>query len=101
MATTQIKFDNFNDNNTLTRFITHLESIPDIVVFTIVGEALLLQFEAQNVSLVYYTDVNSYLRNDPIIAVGRDCDATQELSEWDMEHLEMKAFQQFDLCSLR
>lgn len=91
MATVQIKLDKFNDVDTLSRFITHLESNPDVVVFTVVGEALLLQFEAQNVSLVYYSDVNGYLRNDPIIAVGRDCDATQELSEWDKEQLMMKA----------
>jgi hypothetical protein len=90
MKPTTIKLENFASSQKLQEFISHLETIPAIATFVIAGDAILLEFEPQNSSIVYYTDVNAYLRNEPIIALGRDCEASRKLTGWDYEQLELK-----------
>ena len=90
MKLTTIKLDKFNCNLKVQEFLNHLESIPSMVNFVVVGEAILLEFEPQNASIVYYSNSITYLRNEPIIALGRDCEAFTDLSDWDFEQLELK-----------
>ena len=90
MKLTAIKLENFTSSHKLQEFITHLETVPAIVNFVVAGGAVLLEFEPQNVSIVYYTNSSTYLRNEPIVALNRDCEAYTILTDWDSEQLELK-----------
>ncbi|CAM0051770.1 hypothetical protein VPHK460_0144 [Vibrio phage K460] len=85
-----MKLQDFTSYAKLQEFIAHLESIPSIVNFVVVGNAILLEYEPQNNSIVYYYDSLAYVKNDPIIALGRDCEASRTVTDWDLEQLELK-----------
>lgn len=85
-----IKLQSFNSYAKFQEFISHLETIPSIVNFVVCGGAVILEFEPQNTSIVYYYDSVQYLKNDPIIALGRDCEVVTRLTDWDMGQLELK-----------
>ena len=90
MKLTTIKLQDFVSYAKFQELITHLESIPSIVNFVVVGNAILLEYEPQNNSIVYYYDSLAYVKNDPIIALGYDCEASRMVSDWDLEQLELK-----------
>ncbi len=89
-----IKLFAFKNNTTLARFIDHLETIPDKVVFVVCpsNDAILLAFDAINTPQMYYTtDLDNYL-NKPLVAVGKDCRANTHLNDWEKEQLFLKSF---------
>ena len=90
MKLTTMKLENFSSYAKFQEFITHLESIPSIVNFVVVGGAVVLEYEPQNNSIVYYYDSLAYVKNDPIIALGKDCEASRTVTDWDLEQLELK-----------
>ncbi|AUR93560.1 hypothetical protein NVP1187O_247 [Vibrio phage 1.187.O._10N.286.49.F1] len=90
MKLTTIKLQDFTSYAKFQEFITHLESIPSIVNFVVVGNAILLEYEAVNSSEVYYYNKVDNAKNIPIIALGRDCEASRTVTDWDLEQLEMK-----------
>ena len=85
-----MKLENFTSYSKFQEFITHLESIPSIVNFVVVGGAIVLEYEAVNNSIVYYYDSLAYVKNDPIVALGKDCEASRTVTDWDLEQLELK-----------
>jgi len=87
---TTIKLQDFESYSKFQEFIIHLESIPSIVNFVVVGNAILLEYEARNSSEVYYYSELDYVKNIPIIASGRDCEASRKVTDWDLEQLELK-----------
>lgn len=98
MKLTTLKLQDFKSYAKFQEFITHLESIPSIVNFVVVGGcnevtyngAILLEYEAVNSSIVYYYNSMDYVKNIPIIALGRDCEASRTVTDWDLEQLELK-----------
>lgn len=94
----QCKIDSFTTYAKFQEFISHLETIPTIVNFVVSGDAnklsysgaIILEFEAVNAPLVYYYSDMDNVSNNPIIAVGRDCEVSTKLTEWDQEQLELK-----------
>ena len=80
-----MKLENFRSYAKFQEFITHLESIPSIVNFVVVGNAILLEYEAVNSSDVYYYSKVDNVKNNPIIALGRDCEASRKVTDWDLE----------------
>ena len=90
MKLTTMKLENFTSYSKFQEFITHLESIPSIVNFVVVGGAIVLEYEAVNNSIVYYYDSLAYVKNDPIVALGKDCEASRTVTDWDLEQLELK-----------
>ncbi|QZI87028.1 hypothetical protein MYOV085v1_p0006 [Vibrio phage 355E48.1] len=85
-----MKLKDFTSYAKLQEFIAHLESIPSIVNFVVVGNAILLEYEAVNNSIVYYYSKVDNVKNDPIIALGKDCEASRTVTDWDLEQLELK-----------
>ncbi|CAL9969405.1 hypothetical protein VPHF99_0144 [Vibrio phage F99] len=85
-----MKLQDFTSYAKLQEFIAHLESIPSIVNFVVVGNAILLEYEAVNNSIVYYYSKVDNVKNDPIIALGKDCEASRTVTDWDLEQLELK-----------
>ena len=85
-----MKLENFSSYTKFQEFITHLESIPSIVNFVVVGGAVVLEYEAVNSSEVYYYSKVDNAKNNPIIALSRDCEASRTVTEWDLEQLELK-----------
>ncbi|AUR91561.1 hypothetical protein NVP1161O_119 [Vibrio phage 1.161.O._10N.261.48.C5] len=85
-----MKLQDFTSYAKFQEFIAHLESIPSIVNFVVVGNAILLEYEAVNSSIVYYYNSMNYVKNEPIIALGRDCEASRTATDWDLEQLELK-----------
>ena len=86
MSLVVMKLCNFKEYSKLQEFIAHLENIPEIVNFIIAGDALLLEYEAVNSSIVFY-----YSKMDnAIIALGRDCEASRTVTDWDLEQLKLK-----------
>lgn len=93
-----MKLENFVSYAKFQEFITHLESIPSIVNFVVVGGcnevtyngAIVLEYEAVNSSIVYYYNSMDYVKNIPIIALGKDCEASRTVTDWDLEQLELK-----------
>ncbi|AUR94374.1 hypothetical protein NVP1193O_243 [Vibrio phage 1.193.O._10N.286.52.C6] len=90
MKLTTMKLEQFQTYAKFQEFITHLESTPSIVNFVVVGGAIVLEYEAVNSSIVYYYSQLDNVKNNPIIALGRDCEASRTVSDWDLEQLEMK-----------
>ena len=98
MKLTTMKLQDFSSYAKFQEFITHLESIPSIVNFVVVGNcneatysgAVVLEYEAVNNSIVYYYNSMDYVKNIPIIALGRDCEASRVVTDWDLEQLELK-----------
>ena len=90
MKLTTIKLQDFTSYAKLQEFITHLESIPSIVNFVVVGGAVVLEYEAINNSIVYYYNYVNDVKNEPIIALGKDCEASRTVTDWDLEQLELK-----------
>ncbi len=90
MKLTTIKLQNFSSYAKFQEFITHLESTPSIVNFVVCGGAIVLEYEAVNSSIVYYYNSMDYVKNNPIIALGRDCEASRTVTDWDLEQLELK-----------
>ena len=90
MSLVVMKLCNFKEYAKLQEFIAHLENIPEIVNFIIAGDALLLEYEAVNSSIVYYYNKMDNVKNIPIIALGRDCEASRTVTDWDLEQLELK-----------
>lgn len=86
----QTKLDRFTTYAKFQEFISHLETIPTIVNFVVCGGAIVLEFEAVNAPLVYYYKDMDNVTNNPIIAVGRDCEVSTKLTDWDQEQLELK-----------
>ncbi len=86
----QTKLDRFTTYAKFQEFISHLETIPTTANFVVSGGAIILEFEPVNAPLVYYyTDIDN-VANKPIIAVGRDCEVTTKLTDWDQDQLELK-----------
>lgn len=85
-----MKLENFSSYAKLQEFITHLESIPPLVNFVVCGGAIVLEYEAVNSSEAYYYNSMDYVKNTPIIALGRDCEASRTVTDWDLEKLELK-----------
>ena len=93
-----LKLENFRSYAKFQEFITHLESIPSIVNFVVCGDcnevtysgAIVLEYEAVNSSEVYYYSKVDNAKNNPIIALSRDCEASRTVTEWDLEQLELK-----------
>ena len=85
-----MKLENFSSYAKFQEFITHLETIPSIVNFVVVGGAVVLEYEAVNSSEVYYYSKLDNAKNNPIIALGRDCEASRVVTDWDLEQLELK-----------
>ena len=90
MKLTTMKLEEFKTYAKFQEFITHLESIPSIVNFVIIGGAVLLEYEAVNNSIVYYYSKVDNVKNNPIIDLGRDCEASRTVTDWDLEQLELK-----------
>lgn len=94
----QAKLDRFTTYAKFQEFISHLETIPTTVNFIVSGDAnefsysgaIILEFEAVNAPVVYYYSDMDNVANKPIIAVGRDCEVTTKLTDWDQEQLELK-----------
>lgn len=86
----QCKIDSFTTYTKFQEFISHLETIPTTVNFVVSGGAVILEFEAVNAPLVYYYSDMDNVANKPIIAVGRDCEVTTKLTDWDQDQLELK-----------
>ena len=49
-----------------------------------------MEYAAENTPDVYYQSDLDNINNNPIIALGRDCEASRKVTEWDLEQLEMK-----------
>jgi len=90
MSLVVMKLCNFKEYSKLQEFIAHLENIPEIVNFIVAGDALLLEYEAVNSPIVYYYNKLANVKNIPIIALGRDCEASRTVTDWDLEQLELK-----------
>lgn len=86
----QTKLQGFKTYAKFQEFIAHLETIPSIVNFVVCGDAVVLEFEAVNAPAVYYYNDMDNVTNNPIIAVGRDCEVSTRLTDWDQEQLELK-----------
>lgn len=90
----QIKLFNITDHNLLERFVDHLETMSDKVVFVVcpANDAILLQFEAVYAPQVYYATDLDNCTNNPILAIERDCRATNVLNDWEKDQLYLKSF---------
>lgn len=97
MKLTQLKLSNFKTNSKLIEFMTHLESITDLVTFVYQsneksGDTLLLQYDCNDYDKVYYYSNTDYLKNNPVVSVGIDCTGSPLLTTKEQESLEMKSF---------
>jgi hypothetical protein len=90
MKLSTMKLHKFKSYNKFIEFINHLESIPSIVNFVVLGGAILLEFESQNVDLVYYYTTIDSIKNLPIVAVDCDCDVDTNITDYDINQLELK-----------
>tara|TARA_B100001105_G_scaffold231023_1_gene203560 strand:+ start:127 stop:411 length:285 start_codon:yes stop_codon:yes gene_type:complete len=91
----RIKLTNFKAPQVLETFINHLETVPttEKVVFVLLdGNTLLLESSIVDNDSVFYSSWESAANNKPLIILGVDCDATNVLSEYDHEQLDMKGF---------
>lgn len=91
----RIKLTNFKAPQVMETFINHLEAVPttEKVVFVLLNDnTLLLESSVVDNASVFYSSWESAANNKPIIILGVDCDATNVLSEYDHEKLDMKGF---------
>lgn len=87
----QIKLYNFTQQSKFVEMITHLESLENINFVVCPNfDAVLIEFSMQDMWTVYSYTWQDYINNNVIIALGRDCEATRELNDWEKEQLEMK-----------
>lgn len=97
MKLAQLKLSNFQTSSKLVEFITHLESVTEIVTFVYQsdeksGDELLLEYDHNAYDKVYYYSNTDYLKNNPVVSVGIDCTASPLLTTKEQESLEMKSF---------
>ena len=97
MKLAQLKLSNFQTSSKLVEFITHLESVTEIVTFVCQsskesGNVLLLEYDHNDHDKVYYYSNIDYLKNNPIIRLGVDCTGSPLLTTKEQESLEMKSF---------
>lgn len=87
-----IKLEAFQQYAKFQEFISHLETIPSIVNFVVEGGAVILEFNPVDTTKVYYyySKVDN-IKNNPIIALGRDCEASTNITAYDVEKLELKS----------
>lgn len=91
----RIKLTNFKAPQVLETFINHLETIPTTgkAVFVLLdGNTLLLESSIVDNDSVFYSSWYNATNNNPLITLGVDCDATNVLSKYDHEQLNMKGF---------
>ena len=91
----RIKLTNFKAPQVLETFINHLEAVPtaEKVVFVLLDDnTLLLGSSIVDNDSVFYSSWYNAANNNPIITLGIDCDATNVLSDYDHEQLNMKGF---------
>ena len=91
----RIKLANFKSHQLLETLINHLETVPttEKVVFVLLdGNVLLLESSIVDNDSVFYSSWYDAANNKPLITLGVDCDATNVLSEYDHEQLNMKRF---------
>lgn len=88
----RVKLSNFKENSKLSEFITHLENQSDVIfIYYPENQTIVIDFPWTETSKVFYASEIDYLNNSPILAIGRDCQGTNELRESDHLDLDMKA----------
>lgn len=86
----RVKLYNFKDNNKLSEFIEHLENQSDVTfVYYPESQYLVIDFPWVETSNVFYASEIDYLKNNVILAIGYDCQGTNELTE--SEHLDLES----------
>tara|TARA_B100001105_G_scaffold230787_1_gene203198 strand:+ start:126 stop:410 length:285 start_codon:yes stop_codon:yes gene_type:complete len=91
----RIKLTNFKASQVLETFINHLEAVPttEKIVFVLLDDnTLLLESSIVDNDSVFYSSWFDAANNKLLITLGVDCDATNVLSEYDHEQLDMKGF---------
>lgn len=84
----RVKLYSFEDNNTLSEFIEHLENQQDVTfVYYPENQSIVIDFPWTETSKIFYASEIDYLKNNVILAIGLDCQGTNELAE--CEHLDL------------
>lgn len=92
----QIKL-HITDTDKLAEWLTHLDNLPheikqeSLLVFVQLGSAVLLEFDSLYYGDIYYSRDISFMKNDPIVAVGMNA-IPQDITQGDLEQLEMKRY---------
>jgi kynurenine formamidase len=85
----RVKLYNFEDNNKLSEFIDHLENQQDVTfIYYPENQTIVLDFPWVATSKIFYASAIDYLKNNVILAIGPDCQGTNELQE--CEHIDLE-----------
>lgn len=88
----RVKLYNFKENTKLYEFIEHLENQHDVTfIYYAESQTIVIDFPWIETSNVFYASEIDYLKNNPILAIGLDCQGTNELQECEHLDLDMKA----------
>lgn len=85
----RVKLYNFKDSIKLSEFIEHLENQHDVMfVYYPESQTIVIDFPWVATNNVFYESEIDHLKNNVILAIGLDCQGTNELQE--SEHLDLE-----------